>query len=346
MKRCRILMTPLSGQKEQESGYSANGLKKLTGSTKVTPQLPFTREQFVHELPKKQQGMSISGYQPKLQLVLNGDRFAVVDYQGEFILKPSPAEFPQLAENEHATMMVMSKLGFTVPAHGLLKFKVEENGEQPEFAFVIKRFDRHPATGAPLHQEQLDAAMDIGEKYGKTRDDGKQYVSYERLALFLIEKVNDNLAFKMDLFRRVTYAWLLGNNDMHLRNFGLLLPVAGRPLLAPVYDFVSVAPYPDYFNASYLALPLLMREEGEGELAEGFKTAYGEYIGMDFLALGLSMGLSRALVISLLSGLMKEAELVVGVYNSSFMQAEAVERTLKCYQQRLKRLQLINEPLI
>jgi len=55
----------------------------------------------VQYLPKEQQGMSISGYQPKLQMVMEDGAFAVVESKGNYILKPSPVDFPQLAENEH-----------------------------------------------------------------------------------------------------------------------------------------------------------------------------------------------------------------------------------------------------
>ncbi|WP_280514702.1 HipA domain-containing protein [Candidatus Symbiopectobacterium sp. 'North America'] len=107
----------------------------------------------------------------------------------------------------------------------------------------------------------------------------------------------------MDLFRRIAYAYLLGNNDMHLRNFGLIHPTTGVPELAPVYDFVSVAPYQAYFSSCYLALPLLASEEGDNELAPGFKTEHGEYLGMDFLAFAQRIGLSNSLTKKLLKDL-------------------------------------------
>ncbi|MCS3601870.1 serine/threonine-protein kinase HipA [Buttiauxella sp. BIGb0471] len=341
--RCHILLTPLVQAKEQESGYSTKGLKYLTGSGKVNPQLSFTRNEFIHELPKAQRGMSISGYQPKLQMVVRDGEFAVVEHQGEYILKPSPAEFPHLAENEHATMRLMSRLGFDVPPHGLVSFAREDNQTTPELAFVIRRFDRDIQTGAAIHQEQLDAAMNVGEKYGKTGSDGKQNVSYQQLAEFLTQHVNSNLAFKIDLFRRIAYAYLLGNNDMHLRNFGLIHPRIGEPTLSPVYDFVSVAPYPAIFSSGFMALPLLSCEEGDRELAPGFKTAYGEYLGMDFRELGLAIGLTDKLIVKLLSDLQKESRIVEAVYRDSFMPPEAIDATLRCYYQRLDRLMRLDE---
>ena len=341
--RCHILLTPLLQAKEQESGYSSKGLKQLTGSGKVNPQLSFTRDDFIHELPKAQRGMSISGYQPKLQMVVRAGEFAVVEHQGEYILKPSPAEFPYLAENEHATMRLMARLGFDVPPHGLVSFAAVDNEAERELAFVIRRFDRDIQTGAAIHQEQLDAAMNVGEKYGKTGSDGKQYVSYQQLAEFLTQHVNSNIAFKIDLFRRIAYAYLLGNNDMHLRNFGLIHPRIGEPTLSPVYDFVSVAPYPAIFSSGFMALPLLRCEEGDRELAPGFKTAYGEYLGMDFQALGLSMGMTEKLIVKLLNDMHKESRIVDAVYRDSFMPAKDVEATLRCYHQRLDRLMRLDE---
>ena len=340
--RCHILLTQLTQAKERESGYSAKGLKQLTGSGKVNPQLGFTRNEFIHELPKAQRGMSISGYQPKLQMVVRDGEFAVVEHQGEYILKPSPAEFPHLAENEHATMRLMARLGFDVPPNGLVSFAPEAN-EPRELAFVIRRFDRDIQTGAAIHQEQLDAAMNVGEKYGKTGGDGKQYVSYQQLAEFLTQHVNSNLAFKIDLFRRIAYAYLLGNNDMHLRNFGLIHPRIGEPTLSPVYDFVSVAPYPAIFSSGFMALPLLRCEEGDRELSPGFKTAYGEYLGMDFRELGLAMGLTEKLIVKLLGDLQKESRIVDEVYRDSFMPVADIESTLRCYYQRLDRLMRLDE---
>ncbi|WP_205067379.1 HipA domain-containing protein [Pantoea coffeiphila] len=343
MTVCRILLTPLKSGEEMASGYSAKGLKALAGSTRTNTQLGFTRSEFIQKLPERQRGMSISGYQPKLQMILQNDAFAVVDHQGQFILKPSPDEFPHLAENEHATMSVMARLGFNVPVNGLLPFMPASQQDKPEYAFVIRRFDRD-GNGEPIHQEQLDAAMNIMEKYGKIGSDGKQFVSYERIAQFLVKQVNNNVAFKRDLFRRIAYAYLLGNNDLHLRNFGLLLPRDNPPQLSPVYDFVSVAPYRDYFNASYLALPLLIREEGEQDIAPGFNTAYGEYLGMDFLLLGESLGLNPRLTTALLHELSNESQIVESTYRRSFMPEEDIAATLRCYHQRLSRLQLLYAP--
>jgi uncharacterized protein HI_0665 len=339
MNLCHILMKPL---KSRESDYSEEGLYCLTGNPRFNPQLPFSRQEFITNKPQKQQGMSISGYQPKLQLIIKDNQFNSVDQQGNYILKPSPEDYPYLAENEHATMRVMIELGFDVPINGLFPFETESTKQ--EFAFVIKRFDRDENGGA-IHQEQLDGAMDIKEKYGKIRQDNEQYVSYERIAKFILQHTENNLALQRELFRRVVYAYLLANNDLHLRNFSLLYPKHGTPKLAPIYDFVSVAPYPAIFSSALLALPLLEKEEGNRALAHGFNTQYGAYIGDDFIEFGEKIGLNKKVIIQILiPEIMKEETKVESIYQCSFMSPLDIDIVLKVYRSRLKLLNILDEP--
>lgn len=338
MNFCRISLIPLN---EREVQYSKAGLLALIGDVHFKPILPFSRQDFIVDLPAKQQGMSISGYQPKLQLVIKNGQFETVGNQGAFILKPSPEDYPFLAENEHATMSVMRALGFDVPPNGLFAFQSEND----EFAFVIKRFDRD--NGNFIHQEQLDGAMNIAEKYGKIGSDNEQYVSYERVAKFILAHTEDNLVQRQELIRRVVYAYLLGNNDLHLRNFSLIYHKNGKTELAPVYDFVSVVPYKTVFDSALLALPLLEKEEGGAELAHGFNTQYGEYIGQDFIEFGENIGLSRKLIEQrLLPQLWKEQAIVESVYQRSFMPSDHKNSVLNNYRRRLKLMSVIDEPVI
>lgn len=187
--------------------------------------------------------------------------------------------------------------------------------------------------------------MGISEKYGKTGQNNEQYISYEKAIKFILESVTDkNLALRKDLFLRVVYAYLLGNNDLHLRNFSLILASNGTISLAPVYDFVSVTPYIKIFNTSLLALPLLEKEEGGKELARGFETKYSCYLGMDFIEFGQKIGLSKKLCEKLLTDLVKNKEKISHIYRTSFMPTEHIEQVLQCYEQRLNYLQLFDEP--
>ena len=321
-ERCLINLNLLK-EPELKTGYSTKGIEHLLGSLKVALSLPFTRSQFIQELPERQKGMSISGYQPKLSLRLERGELVVVSNDGTYILKPSPEEYPHLAENEHATMCVMQRLKFDVPPFGLMPFKHDDN-RSDELAFVIKRYDRLGADIARLHQEQLDGAMGLGDKYGNI--DNKKAISYEKAAKFLNKTVSSSLKSKRDVFLRIVYAYVLGNNDFHLRNLGIILPEKGSSYLAPVYDFISIAPYPAAFG-EYLALPLLEREENDAGSAPGMDSAYGEYLGADFILLAQGMDINPALAKKWLAEVVKSHQLIIDTYTESHIpeaQREAV----------------------
>jgi serine/threonine-protein kinase HipA len=332
-ERCLINLNPLN-ESELKTGYSTKGIKHLLGSVKVALSLPFTRSQFIQELPERQKGMSISGFQPKLSLRLEGGELNVVSDGGTYILKPSPEEYPHLAENEHATMCVMQRLKFDVPAFGLMPFKHDDN-RPDELAFVIKRYDRQGAGNARLHQEQLDGAMGLGDKYGNV--DNKKAISYEKAAKFLNQAVSSRLMSKRDVFLRIVYAYVLGNNDFHLRNLGIILPEHGSPYLAPVYDFISVVPYPAAF-AEYLALPLLEQEENEAGNAPGIDSPYGEYVGADFILLAQGMEIHPNLAKKWLADVVKSHPLIIETYTESHMPEAQREAVLEYVARRISLL--------
>ncbi|RJT37425.1 type II toxin-antitoxin system HipA family toxin [Rahnella woolbedingensis] len=339
-EHCLINLSRLKGA-EIETGYSRKGIKLLLQNPRVMPDLPFTRRQFIQEQPERQKGMSISGYQPKLSLAIEDNEFRVESNGGTYILKPSPEEYPHLAENEHATMTVMARLKFVVPAFGLVRFRKEQKDQQGELAFVIRRYDRGQMGEERMHQEQLDGAIGIHDKYGAIDD--KKAVSYQRAARFLLDNLGNNLTNKRDIFLRIVYAYVLGNNDFHLRNFGILLPRNAPPSLAPVYDFISVVPYPAAFG-EYLALPLLEREENGEDIAPGLDSSYGEYTGADFVSLGEGIGIQNQLARKWLANVIRNHRLIIDTYNESHMPAEPRDKVLEYVSRRMHLLEVMDLP--
>ena len=331
--RSLISLALLDDSNRDQGEYKKGEIKGVLGSNKYQMRLPFTRTEFITELPKKQKGMSISGYQPKLSLAINEENeLGVVQGKALFILKPSPVEFPNLAENEHATMLVMKMLGFDIPPFGLVRFK----GDEPdsERAFIIRRYDRLRAGEEAIHQEQLDAAMNVREKYGKIKDDNEGYVSYEQVCLFLMKNVDGSLQFKRELFQRVLAAYYLGNNDLHLRNIGLLLPEKEASHLAPIYDYVSIAPYPNYIaNETSLALPLLASEEGDNGNTSGYQS-HCTYTGYDFLTFAENIGIKPKLATKLIKEMCDKKETIYEIYRNSFMPEEQVTKVIQWIESR------------
>ncbi len=88
-----------------------------------------------------------------------------------------------------------------------------------ELAFLIQRYDRDSKSNDRLQQEKPDGTMNIDDKYGLV--EGKQTVTYAMEGRFIASAVQ-GFKPKTQFFRQVLYAYLLGNNDLHLRNFRVL----------------------------------------------------------------------------------------------------------------------------
>ena len=70
-----------------------------------------------------------------------------------------------------------------------------------------------------------------------------------------------------EFIRRLVFNTLIGNADMHLKNWSLIYPDRRTSALAPAYDFVSTIPYiSDEFAAIKYARTKRMREFSLDEL--------------------------------------------------------------------------------
>lgn len=96
--------------------------------------------------------------------------------------------------------------------------------------------------------------------------------------------------------RLVLFSYLVGNNDLHLKNFSLIKyykPSNKTHLLdgfAPVYDVLSVYPYPEYYTES-LSLSLL-ESEVDAVYSSSYES-YGYYTLHDFILLAQNFGVKE-----------------------------------------------------
>lgn len=158
---------------------------------------------------------------------------------GNSIVKlPSP-EFPQLPENEFCMMSLAKMVGIKVPSIDLVDVSAIQNlpdgiAQLGQKAFVIERFDRSTDHGI-IHIEDFAQVFRVypQEKYSKA--------SMRNIAsVIAIESDHDDIA---ELVRRLTFNVLIGNGDMHLKNWSLIYPDQRCARLAPAYDYVSTIPY-------------------------------------------------------------------------------------------------------
>jgi len=195
---------------------------------------------------------SLAGVQLKLSMVAAGDRLTLPlgGQRGDWIVKFPDGNLSHLPVVEHATMELARRSGIDVPKIRLLHR--DELPDTPDavwgagesYAFAIERFDRVGARGL-VHIEDFAQVRNF---YADQKYSG----SYETLAT-LVHRGEDDASLQ-ELVRRLTLDVLVNNADAHLKNSSLRYVDPRRPVLSPVYDVVSVAPYPGYDNLMALSL--------------------------------------------------------------------------------------------
>lgn len=236
MNRCPITYQPCDGV------YSEQGLKLLSRRLTGLKDLPFTAEELRREAAARSEKMSIQGVQPKLsaQLNIKERQFDFVDRGGHYIVKPQTADYLEVPENEDLTMRLARVAGIEVPLHGLLY------GRDRQLNYFIRRFDR-VGRNDKVHVE------DFAQLAGLSRDT-KYRSSMEQVAGLIDRYCTFPAVERYKLFRLILFCFLIGNEDMHLKNFSIIYrdDVIG---LSPAYDLLNTTialPHPE----EELALPL------------------------------------------------------------------------------------------
>lgn len=221
MNRC-----PITYQSIAEGRYSTKGLKLLSPALKKLALLNYTAEELRAEAMQRASKMSVQGVQPKLSAVLNikDGRFDVADKGGRYILKPPHPFFPELPQNEDLTMRLADCIGIEVPVHGLVY------GKDELLTYFIKRFDRKG-------QKDKIAVEDFAQLAGLSRETKYNY-SMEKLVKLIDETCTFPAIEKSRLFKRFLFNYLVGNEDMHLKNYSIIIR-NGKVELSPSYDFLN-----------------------------------------------------------------------------------------------------------
>lgn len=219
---CPITYLPVEIGKK----YSAQGLKLLSRDLASLEDFPYSAEEQRREAAARASKMSIQGVQPKLSAKLNirKNSFVVIDNGGIYILKPQHQIYPELPENEDLTMRLASGAGIDVPLHGMIYSK------DGTLTYFIRRFDRHGRKGK-------FAVEDFAQLMGKTRDT-KYDSSMEQVAWIVERFCTFPVIEKSKLFKRTLVNFLLGNEDMHIKNFSIIRR-EGKVELSPAYDFIN-----------------------------------------------------------------------------------------------------------
>jgi serine/threonine-protein kinase HipA len=232
-RRCPLTYEPLG---RHEGLYAAPGLRRLARTLTHLHPLALTASELVREAAARADRLSIGGVQPKVSAVLRPaeGRFEVVSTGGRWILKPDNPAYPEIPANEDLAMRLAAAAGVRTAEHALIYARHDEDPDAPgALVYAVRRFDR-VGRGDKL------ALEDLGQLLGMDRET-KYDASMERAAAAVEAFCTFPAVEKVELFRRTLVAFLIGNEDMHLKNIAVLTGRDGLVRLSPAYDFVASA---------------------------------------------------------------------------------------------------------
>lgn len=223
MKKCYFTYQDFSG----EGDYSPAGLHFLHPKLDNLQRFPYDLKEQMQEVQGYAGKISIQGVQPKLsaKLSLKDEAFQLTDVGGTFILKPQASGYEQLPENEDLTMHLAKLYQISVPWHGLLLAK------DGSLVYAVKRFDR-VGRGKKMLQE------DFAQLINATRTT-KYQANMERVAKVVEDFCTFPVLEHPKLFKLLIFSFLVGNEDLHLKNFSLQVSPTGTVKLSPAYDLVN-----------------------------------------------------------------------------------------------------------
>lgn len=189
---------------------------------------------------------SLAGVQLKFSAVQQANGGLTIPATGQggsWIVKLPSSRFDAVPENEYSMMELARMLGMDVPETQLLPINQIANipdgigkfGDafKNAQAFVIKRFDR--AGDQAVHIE------DFAQVFGVYPQDKYKKASMRNIAQVIgIEGQDEDIA---EFTRRLVFNTLIGNADMHLKNWSVIYKDKRAASIAPAYDFVSTIPY-------------------------------------------------------------------------------------------------------
>ena len=305
---CGKEFTPKASIEEVKSGWHKKCVKVFFGSGKL-PLLDISEETLkglAEESTNK--GFTVPGVQKKLSLHLtegSSPRLTLVNYPTGYILKPQTEEYETLPEAEYLVMQMAKQVGIKTVPFALIKMNA-----QGELAYITKRIDRVNADG----KMQMLAMEDFCQLEERLTED-KYKDSYERCAK-VIKKYSSIAIFDLtELYLRLVFSFVIGNSDMHLKNFSMIEKAEGSSeyVLSAAYDLLPV-------NA--------IMPEDEDEFALTMCKKKRKIRRKDFLTFAEEIGIRSVTAEKLLSKIVKEKETLLSMTGESYL-SERIKTQLK-----------------
>lgn len=246
---------------------------------------------------------SLSGVQPKLAVIEENGiyRPTRMDELSTHLAKfPTPTH-SDLIENEYLTTVAVKAL---LPKDEIVQLTIDEVVGLDEPALLIKRFDRN--SEGRLHFEEYTQLLN---KRSQTKYDG----SYTDMAKFLQETKGCLPTQVYILYRRILAGLLMGNTDMHLKNFAMFHTKDGLRLTQS-YDQIAASLY------DYKTLALTIADSKDHPI--------GDLKSRHLVLLGKEFGLSPAIINMAAMELAKNREAAMDAINDAPIGAKKLRNKL------------------
>ncbi len=310
MNKCLYCYRPLA---DGEVDMHPACARKFFG-TSVLPALNYTIGQ-LDELAKQviQSQTSLTGVQPKLSLNLmeheGAKRLTLVGLWGAYICKPQTEVFPQLPEIEDLTMHLAELARIDVVPHTLMRMA------DGSICYLTRRIDR-TKRGEKIAMEDM---CQITERLTEQ----KYKSSYERIGKAILRYSSVPKMDVTNFMEVILFSWLIGNNDMHLKNFSLYSPDGNAIRLTPAYDLLNVAIVNPKDNEE-LALTLNARKKN-------IKKA-------DFINAAETLGIEAITIERLIAKYVKLIPAFEKVITDSFLSEELQSQYISFLRERIHRI--------
>ena len=185
---------------------------------------------------------SLAGVQLKFSALMEsraGPTIPAKGVGGSWIVKLPSSQYAGVPENEFSMMTLARLIGMDVPALALVDVRAIGNlpgglDDLEGQALVVERFDRLRGGGV-VHVE------DFAQIFGVYPEDKYKKASMRSIARVIAAEGSE--ADIVEFVRRLTFTMLIGNADMHLKNWSMIYRDRRSAALAPAYDFVSTIAY-------------------------------------------------------------------------------------------------------
>lgn len=263
-------------------------------------------------------GFTVPGVQKKLSLHLTEEsspRLTLVNYPTGYIFKPQTEEYKNLPEAEYLIMQMAKKIGIKTVPFALIKMN-----NKGELAYITKRIDREKVAD----KIQMLAMEDFCQLEERLTED-KYKGSYERCAS-VIKRYSSMARYDLtELYLRLIFSFVIGNSDMHLKNFSLIEKTegCGEYVLSSAYDLLPV-------NA--------IMPEDEDEFALTMQKKKRKIQRKDFLAFGEEIGIERTTAEKMILAIIKEKDVMLSMCDESYLPETMKVRLKKLISTRIATL--------